>query len=97
MKLARGEPSARWADNLQHVEAMVTFYDCSSKPQRLRMQVDAKEMVLTLGNPKEIVVRNMNDGHLDLQCGAQRPFHVGVFYVPSEGAAVNGVIRELVF
>jgi len=96
-ELARDEPSARWADNLQNVEAMVTFYDCSSKPQRLRMKVDSKEMVLALGNAKEIVVRNMNDGHLDLQCGAQRPFRVGVFYVPSEGATVDGVIRELVF
>lgn len=54
-------------------------------------------MVLALGDPEEIVVRNMNDGHLDLQCGAQRPFHVGVFYVPLDGAAVDGVIRELVF
>jgi hypothetical protein len=96
-ELARDEPSVRWADNLQHAEAMVTFYDCGSKPQRLRMKVDSKEVVLALGNPKEIVVRNMNDGHLDLQCGAQRPFRVGVFYVPSEGAAVDGVIRELVF
>jgi len=96
-KLARDEPSIHWADNLQHAEAMVTFYDCSSKPQRLRMKVDAKDIVLGLGDPKEIVVRNMNDGHLDLQCGAQRPFRVGVFYVPSEGAGVDGVIRELVF
>jgi tetratricopeptide (TPR) repeat protein len=96
-ELTRDEPSVHWADNLQHVEAVVTFYDCSSKIQRLRMKVDSREIVLALGNPKEIVVRNMKDGYLDLQCGAQKPFRVGVFYVPSAAAAVDGVIRELVF
>jgi tetratricopeptide (TPR) repeat protein len=96
-ELARDEPSVHWADNLQHVEALVTFYDCSSKAQRLRVTVDSKEMVLALADPKGIVVRNMQGGHLDLQCGAQKPFWVGVFYVPAEGAASDGVIRELVF
>ncbi len=96
-ELARDEPSAQWADNLQHVEALVTFYDCSAKVQRLRVKVDSKEMVLALGNPKDIVVRNMQGGYLDLQCGAQKPFRVGVFYVPAQGGAVDGVIRELVF
>ena len=90
-------PVAMPLEPLQHVEGLVMFYDCSEKVQRLRVKVDSKEMVLALGDPKEIVVRNMQGGHLDLQCGAQKPFWVGVFYVPAEGAAADGVIRELVF
>jgi tetratricopeptide (TPR) repeat protein len=97
-ELSRDEPTVRWSADLQHVEAVAKFFDCNSKIHQLRVNVDSKEMVFELDKPKEVIVRNMNNGFLDLQCGPQKPFRVGVFYVPSlQGAGADGVVRELVF
>lgn len=55
-------------------------------------------MVFEFDDPKAVVVRNGTNGSMSMQCGPQKPFRVGIFYVPSDRAvAVDGIIRELVF
>ncbi len=96
--LPRDVPSIRWAGNLQHVEGVAESFECTSKPPRLHVTVNTKEMVFTLGDPKGIIVRNGSKNSFEMQCGHQKPFQVGIFYIPSDKpAGVDGAIRELVF
>ena len=95
---ARDVPSIRWTGNLAHVEGMVTSFECTAKGPRLHVLVGSKAMVLAITDPKQIVVRNAKEGFFDIHCGPQKPFHVGIFYVPADHSkGTNGEIRELVF
>jgi tetratricopeptide (TPR) repeat protein len=97
-ELSGDEPPIHGAIRLQRVEAVAKFFDCDAKIHRLRVTVDSREMVFELDNPSQIIVRNMNNGYRDMQCGPQKPFRVGIFYLPSaQPAATDGTIRELVF
>jgi tetratricopeptide (TPR) repeat protein len=97
-ELSRDEPSIHGAIHLQHVEAVAKFFDCATKIHRLRVTVDSREMVFELDNPSQIIVSNMKNGSLDMECGPQKPFRVGIFYLPSaQPAKADGMIRELVF
>jgi tetratricopeptide (TPR) repeat protein len=94
----RDVPSVHWSGNLQHVEAVAKFFDCATRAPRLHVAVNSKEMVFELDDPKGVIVRNRVNGSFDFQCGPQKPFKVGIFYVPSNtSTAVDGIIRELVF
>lgn len=96
--LPRDVPSVRWSGNLQHVEAVAKSFECDSKTPRLHVIVNSKEMVFELDDPKGIVVRNRINGSFDFQCGPQKLFKVGIFYVaPNPPGTVDGIIRELVF
>ena len=80
------------------VEAVVKFFDCTPKVHRLRVTVDSREMSFELANPESIIVRNGTDGHVDMNCGPQKPFNLGIFYMPSNPPSpADGTIRELVF
>jgi hypothetical protein len=80
------------------VEAVARSFDCDSKVHQLHVAVDGKEMVLEFDHPDSVIVRNATDNYLDMQCGPQKPFKVGIFYVPSHlPGKVAGGIRELVF
>jgi tetratricopeptide (TPR) repeat protein len=93
---ARDEPTVHWGAKLRHVEAIAKSFDCGS--HRLRVIVNSQEMVFELADPNAIVVRNTDKGYVDFQCGVQKPFKIGIFYMPSDQSArADGVIRELVF
>ena len=80
--LPRDVPSIHWPGNLQHVEAVAKSFDCDPKAPRLHVIVNSKEMVFELDDPLGIKVRNRVSGTFDFQCGPQKPFKVGIFYVP---------------
>lgn len=76
---------------------MAKSFECGAKGQRLHVTVDGKEMVFIMADPKQVIVRNAAGGVLDMQCGSQKPFRVGVFFVPpTEAGQVDGTVRELV-
>lgn len=96
--LPRDVPSVHWAGDLQHVEAVAKSFECDSQTPRLHVLVNSKEMVFELDDPKGVVVRNGNNASFMMHCGPQKPFKVGIFYIPSSSpTAVDGIIRELVF
>ncbi len=97
-ELPRDVPSAQWSDDLRHVEAVAKSFDCHAGAPRLHVLVNGKEMVLALADPKAVVVRNAAGGRFDMHCGPQKPFHVGIFYIPTKTTpGLDGVIREMVF
>jgi hypothetical protein len=94
----RDVPSIHWPGNLQHVEAVAKSFDCDARSPRLHVIVNSREMVFGLDDPTGIIVRNRSTGSFDFQCGPQKPFKVGIFYVQSgKPKAIDGMIRELVF
>ncbi len=98
-EIPRDVPSVRWPGNLQHVEAVAKFFECNAKTPRLHVIVNSREMVFALDDPKGVIVRNGNNGgSFNINCGPQKPFKVGIFYVPSDPSTrVDGLLRELVF
>jgi hypothetical protein len=95
--VARDQPSVN-VPNLQHIEAVTTFFQCDPKVPRLRVMVDSKQMTFTIPNANSIIVRNSPEGAIDFNCDAQKPVKIGIFYLPWEaGAKVDGTITELVF
>jgi tetratricopeptide (TPR) repeat protein len=97
-EIPRDVPSVQWPGDLQHVEAVAKSLDCSNNTRRLHVLVNSAEMIFQLADPKDIVVRNGSQGTIDLHCGSQKPYNVGIFYVTlPQPAPADGVIRELVF
>jgi Tfp pilus assembly protein PilF len=97
-ELSRDEPMIHWAGDLRHVEATAQTFECHGKELRLHMQADSKEMVFQIDDPNEILIRNAGRTSLELTCGPQKPFHLGIFYIPTpELSAITGKVRELVF
>ena len=95
-ELRRDQSTVQGVADLQHVEAVVKFLDCSAKSHRLHVIVDSQEMVFRYGDPKGIVVRN--GGDIDFRCGAQKAMKVGIFYTPlPQPGPADGTIRELVY
>jgi tetratricopeptide (TPR) repeat protein len=96
--LPRDVPSVRWSGDIQHVEAVAQSLDCSTSSRLLHVLVNSTKMIFELGDPKDVIVRNGSEGTIDLNCGAQKPVKVGIFYTPSpQPEPVDGLIRELVF
>lgn len=96
-ELPRDVPTVVWADNLQHVEAVAKKLDCSGKIRRLHVLVNATEMTFEL-MPEEVIVRNGKQNTVDMQCGSQKPYNVGIFYVPlAQPNSADGSIKEMVF
>ena len=98
-ELPRDESSIRGLNDLRHVEAVVRSFECNSKPPRLRVFVNSKEMIFEFDDPQDVIVRNGKNGSFTMQCGPQKPLEVSIFYVPpsNKQAGVDGEIRELVF
>lgn len=97
-ELSRDQPTLHWAGDLRHVEAIAQTFECHGKELRLHVQVDSQPMVFQIDDPNAIVIRNAGAQSVELSCGPQKPFHLGVFYVPSpESQSVTGKVRELVF
>jgi Tfp pilus assembly protein PilF len=93
----RDVPSIPYAGDVQHVEAIAKFFECTKKA-RFHVWVGAKELTLEIENPQAVVVRNGGSSVRDLECGAQIPFKVGIVYVRTAAqTGVDGFIRELVF
>jgi tetratricopeptide (TPR) repeat protein len=97
-EVPRDVPTLHWEGDLQHIEGVAKSFDCRPKGSRLHIVVDAKELTLEIDDPRQVVVRNRPTNGLQLHCGAQKPFKVGVFYVRyGPPSSVAGAIRELVF
>lgn len=95
---ARDEPMIHWAGTLRRVEATAETFECQGKELRLHVQVDSKPMVFQVDNPNEIVIRNAGHSSLVLSCGPQKPFQIGIFYIPTpQSSTIAGKVRELVF
>lgn len=96
-ELPRDVPSVGSAENLQHVEAVAKSLDCNSKVRHLHVLVNSKEMIFEL-TPEDVIVRNGNQKTVDMQCGPQKPYKVGIFYIPlAQPASADGSISEMVF
>jgi len=97
--LPRDVPSIIRRGEIRHVESVTKFLDCGAgKPHRLHVMVDSKEMVFEFDNPNDVIVRNAPGSTIDLQCGAQKPVNLGIFYAPAAAPApADGMIRELVY
>ncbi|HEX4808459.1 MAG TPA: hypothetical protein VH325_05995, partial [Bryobacteraceae bacterium] len=97
-ELSRDTPTLHWAGDLRHVEGIAQTVECHGKQLRLHVQVNSQPMVFQIDDPNAIVLRNAGAESVELSCGPQKPYHLGVFYVPSpELEAVTGKVRELVF
>ncbi len=96
--LSREVPFLHRAGNLQHVDGVAKSFECTSNAPRLHVMVDSKEMVFEFDDPKDVIVRNATSSTINMQCGPQKPFKVGIYYVPSsQSSAIAGMVRELVF
>ncbi|MGC2657226.1 MAG: hypothetical protein WA324_04555 [Bryobacteraceae bacterium] len=92
------EPMIHWAGDVQHVEATAQSFECRGKELLLHVQVNAKPMIFLVDDPNDILIRNAGGPSVQLSCGPQKPFHLGVFYTPAPNAdAVAGKVKELVF
>jgi tetratricopeptide (TPR) repeat protein len=92
------EPMIHWAGDIQHVEATAQTFECHGKELRLHVQVDSRPMVFQIDDPNAILIRNAGSKSVELTCGPQKPFHLGIFYIPApDSAAIAGKVRELVF
>jgi tetratricopeptide (TPR) repeat protein len=97
-EVSRDEPMIHWAGDVQHVEATAQTFECHGKELRLHVQVDSKPMVFQIDDPNAILIRNAGSKSLELTCGPQKPFRLGIFYIPSpELSTIAGKVRELVF
>jgi len=94
----RDEATVNWAGDLQHVEATADSFECLGKELRMHVKVNSKPMVFQVDNPNEIVIRNTGGSTMNLSCGPQKPFPIGIFYIPTpESSMIAGKVRELVF
>ncbi len=85
------------AENLQRVEGVAKSLDCASRIRRLHVLVNSQEMVFEF-SPEDIIIRNGKQNTIDMHCGPQKPYTVGIFYVPlGQPAPADGSISELVF
>ncbi|HEX4228940.1 MAG TPA: hypothetical protein VHZ07_09725 [Bryobacteraceae bacterium] len=95
---SRDEPMIHWAGDVQHVEATAQTFECHGKELRLHVQVNSRAMVFQIDNPNEVLIRNAGSKSVELTCGPQKPFHLGIFYIPTpDSGAIAGKVKELVF
>lgn len=81
---------------LRHVEGMIKYFDCSGKMQLIRLEVDSKEMIFAIDDPKLVIIRNGKNYYLDFDCGPQKPARLGISYLPyTNNRGIAGKIREL--
>jgi tetratricopeptide (TPR) repeat protein len=97
-EVSRDQPMIHWAGGVQHVEATAQTFECHGKELRLHVQVDSRPMLFQIDDPNEILIRNAGSKSVELTCGPQKPFHLGIFYIPTpELGSIVGKVRELVF
>ena len=90
--------SIHWAGDLRHVESTALTLRMQWQGASSACPGQSRPMVFQIDDPNEILVRNAAHSSLELTCGPQQPFPLGVFYIPTpESGTITGRVRELVF
>ncbi|MBV9036631.1 MAG: hypothetical protein JO182_19235 [Acidobacteriaceae bacterium] len=83
------------SQGLPRVLGRTKAFECGQGVFRLHLQVGSREMVFGMGNPQDVLVRNVKD--LQWSCGPLSPREVTVVYEPTATAQLDGTISELIF
>jgi tetratricopeptide (TPR) repeat protein len=82
---------------LGHAAGTAEALECRGSVLHLRVRVDGRPIVFLIGDPKEIIVRNTNNGYVDLACGPIEPVRITVLFAPDPTGVTAGRVRELEF
>ncbi|HYP12692.1 MAG TPA: tetratricopeptide repeat protein, partial [Bryobacteraceae bacterium] len=92
-------PFVAAGETLQRVEGTATSLDCGGQRAVLLVKVGSTTMKFEVDDPERVRLRHQGKMTFDFNCGAQKPFRVGVDYVATKPArsGVDGTLRGLEF
>lgn len=81
----------------ERAEGIAKSMDCERK--RFLIEAEGKVLAFDMPNPERIQIRHDGAEVFEFICGAQKPFHVVVEFVPAEkqGTGLRGSLRSLQF